>query len=86
MINSRNLFLIGAVSPLIPISSALAITKTYLVPIIAQGIQNQRRPNGEGEPGDSFPPPPPSGARGEQRGNGEASWAKEINLSSEQKA
>jgi hypothetical protein len=85
MINSRNLFLIGAVSLLIPISSALAITKTYLVTIIAQGIQNQR-PNGEGEPGDSFPPPPPSGARGEQRGNGEPSWAKEINLSSEQKA
>ncbi len=85
MINPRNLFLIGPLSLLIPISSALAITKTHSAPIIAQGRQNQR-PDGEGEPSYGFPPPRPSGRRGEQRGNGEPPWAKEINLSSEQKA
>jgi Spy/CpxP family protein refolding chaperone len=85
MMNPRNFFLIGAVSILIPISSVLAVTKTHSAPIIAQGTQNQR-PDREGEPSDGFAPPPPSGGRGEQRGNGELPWAKEINLSSEQEA
>jgi periplasmic protein CpxP/Spy len=82
--NPRHLFLIGAASLLIPMTSAIAITTTKSAPIIAQAPQNQR-PDAEGELGDGFPPPPPGG-RGEQRGNGEPPWSKEINLSSEQKA
>lgn len=81
--NPRHLLLIGAASLLIPVTSAIAVTTTKSAPIIAQAPQNQR-PDGEGELGGGFPPPP--GGRGEQRGNGEPPWAKEINLSSEQKA
>ncbi|MBK1987446.1 Spy/CpxP family protein refolding chaperone [Sphaerospermopsis aphanizomenoides BCCUSP55] len=82
--NPRNLILIGAVSLLIPVSSAIAVTKTHSAPMIAQGSQNQP-PAGDGDPGDGFPPPPPGGGRGERGGNGEPPWTKDINLSSEQK-
>jgi Spy/CpxP family protein refolding chaperone len=77
--NPRNLFLIGAVSALIPISSAMALPTTLSAPIIAQAPPSQ--PLGEEFPGDDVPPPP----RGGREGNGEPPWAKEINLSNEQK-
>jgi protein CpxP len=80
---SRNLLLIGAASLLIPVSSAFAVTQTHSAPIIAQASPNQAP--ADREPGD-FPPPPPEGGRNEKRGNGEPPWAKEIGLSSEQKA